>query len=319
MKKIILITLLAIMLLTVSACGNNGDKKAIGDTFIGGNEGLKLSFAPDAPPATTADNKQQSFDIGIQIENRGEYQVDSKDILVTVEGFSPEAFGVSKADLTNIPLGDEVIERRIRTPDGNVIEPPYVEAIVSNLEYQQKAPGNLNFPIRAQACYLYETNAISKLCIKENLLKQEDDDLCKINSARELSTSGAPVQITNMQQSGAGKDKTRFTFTIANQATGKIYKESSECELATSVENKVWVEIQDLDKAEVTCTGLQGGATGREGYVTLSGGTPRDVTCTAKFSEADRTNRIESFNIKLAYKYKEFIDTNIEVQYTPED
>lgn len=318
MKKTILIAMLTVLLLTVSACDNGGENVG-GDTFIGGNEGLKLTFAPDAPPLTTADNKQQSFDVGIQIENRGEYQVDNDDIMITVEGFSPEAFGVTKADLSDVSIGDDVIERRIRTPDGTVIEPPYVEAVVSDLEYQQSAPGNLNFPIRAQACYLYETNAITKLCIKEDLLKQEDDDLCKINSVRELSTSGAPVQITNLQQTGAGRDKTRFTFTIANQDTGKIYKENSVCEPQSSVENKVWVEIEDLDSAIVDCTGLQDGNSERQGYVSMAGGTPRDVTCTAKFAEGDRTNRIESFNIKLRYNYKEYIDTSIEVQYTPED
>lgn len=318
MKKTILIAMLAILLITVSACDQNKEP-AGGETYIGGNEGLKMTFAPDAPPLTTADNKQQSFDVGVQIENRGEYEVSSDDIRITVEGFSPEAFGVTKADLNDVPLNDNVIERRIRTPDGVIIEPPYVEAVVSDLEYQQAAPGNLNFPIRAQACYLYETDAISKLCIKEDLLKQDDEDLCKINAVRELSTSGAPVQITNLQQSGAGRDKTRFTFTIANQDTGRIYKENSECEPQSSIENKVWVEIEDLEGAEVDCTGLQDGSTKREGYVSMSGGTPRDVTCTAKFDEGQRTNRVESFNIKLRYNYREYIDTGIEVQYTPED
>ncbi|MCF7866663.1 hypothetical protein K9M18_04490, partial [Candidatus Woesearchaeota archaeon] len=199
MKKIILVLMLIVML-SFSACNNNNAETGVTNTYIGGSEGIKMEFAPDAPPATTADGEQQNFNIVVQLSNKGESDVETKDAKVTIKGFLPEAFGKTKADLEINP--DEKIEKRIRTPDGTIIEPPYIEAIVEDLEYQNKEPGNINLPIRAEICYLYETNVATKLCIKEDMLKQEDDDICEINSNRDVSSSGAPVQISKVSQTG---------------------------------------------------------------------------------------------------------------------
>ena len=306
---------MVIALLALAAC-DEGEETSIRGTYIGGSEGIKMEFAPDAPPEMTADNKQQNFDIVVQLTNKGEADVEAEDAQVTIKGFLPEAFGKSKGDLEINP--DETVEGRIRTPDGTIIEPPYIEAIVEDLEYQNKEPGNIQLPIRAEICYLYETNIATKLCIKEDMLKQEDDDICEISSTRSVSSSGAPVQVSKVSQTGAGRDKTRFTFTIANVDTGKVYRENSDCSPSTTDENKVYVEILELEGSEVKCTGLQGG-TEDTGYITLSGGTPRDVTCTATFSESQRTDRLQPFQIRLSYNYNEFIEQPIEIVYTPED
>ncbi|MCF7872302.1 hypothetical protein K9L97_04685 [Candidatus Woesearchaeota archaeon] len=315
MKKISIITLIVAMLI-ITACSGGNNQTEISTTYIGGSEGIKLEFAPDAPPAQTADNQQQSFDIAVQLTNKGEADVEPEDALVTIKGFLPEAFGKSKADLEINP--EEKMERRIRTPEGSIIEPPYVEAIVENLEYQSSEPGNIQLPIRAELCYLYETNIATKLCIKEDMLKQEEDDICKINDNRAFSSSGAPVQVTKVSQSGAGREKTRFTFTVANVNTGKVYRDHTSCAPSSTDDNKVFVEIVNLEGADVTCTGLQGGSEST-GYITLTGGTPRDVTCTATFAEDQRTDRLQNFGIRLMYNYKEYIEQNIEIVYTPED
>lgn len=322
MKKTLFFVMVAALLI-VSACNNTPKGPDTAGTYIGGNEGLKINFAQDAPPATIADNKQQSFDIVVEINNKGEYKVPKEDASVKIVGIPPEAFGVSKADFEKQPNYD--IERRIKNPDGNIIEPAMVQTDFSNLKYQYQEPGNQELPIRAELCYSYQTDVSTKLCVKEKMTSTNANDICQVNGNLDVASSGAPVQITKIMQSGAGIDKTRFTFTIANVDTGSVFKDDSTCD-ATSYndKNKVFVQINDLltrGASKVDCTGLQrvSSTDTSSGYVTLNGGTPRDVSCTVTFPKAQRTDRLQPFSITLKYKYWEYIDSKVLVQYTPKD
>lgn len=320
MRQTILLVMMLVAVLAVSAC-TTGKGPNVGDTYLGGTEGLKITYAADAPPDMVADNKQESFDVIVQITNKGETAVAENDAKITISGIPPESFGKSKTDFLINP--DEAIDKRIKNPDGTVIEPPLVEAIVPNLQYQYAEPGNIQFErVRAEICYLYETNVSAKLCVLEKMTQPEDDDVCVINENKGFSSSGAPVQVTKIQQSGGGRDSTRFTFTIANVDTGAIYKQSTSCDPITQEENKVWVEITGLTDrnggaSTVRCTGLRDGTSEANGYVAMTGGTPRDVSCTVTFPEAQRTDREQPFNIRLKYNYKEFIDKPLLIQYTP--
>jgi len=322
MKKILFFVLVT-ALLVVSACNNTPKGPDASGTFIGGNEGVKINFAQDAPPATIADNNQQSFDIVVEMNNKGEYTVPNNDATVKISGIPPDAFGVSKSDFEKNPPED--LSSRIKNPDGNIIEPATIQTDFSGLEYQYQEPGNQELPIRAEICYGYQTDISSKLCIKEKMTSTAKEDICQVNGNLDVASSGAPVQITKITQSGAGVDKTRFTFTIANVDTGKVFKDDSTCdETVYNDKNKVFVQINDLldrGASKVDCTGLQGisATDASSGYVTLNGGTPRDVSCTATFPEGQRTNRLQPFSITLKYKYWEYIDSKVLVQYTPKD
>lgn len=319
MKNYVLIIML-IGILTLSAC-TPGGKTDVGNekTYLGGSQGLKIAFAEGAPPKTVSDvGGEQLFDIVIDIENKGEHSVKTDDAKIKIVGFPPAAFGKTIESLKGEP--EENIEPRRKNPDGTIIEPPIVQTIFGELGYKYKEPGNVDFPVIAEICYNYETNVASTLCIKENLNQNDEDDFCDVSSSRVLSSSGAPVQVTKIMQSPAGKDKTRFTFTIANMDTGKIYKKAAGCEDKTQYENKVYVEIENLlDRGadEVKCVGLSGGENSYSGTVSMTNGQPRDIGCTVKMT--DRSDRLQPFNIKLSYDYFEDIRTNVIVEYTPED
>lgn len=321
MKKVLLIGLI-IGMLALTACGGNNNKEDIGDTYLGGSQGLKISFANGAPPDSVSDiGGEQSFDIIVDVENMGEDDVETSEALVSIVGFPPKAFNKNVADLKEVQP-EEKIEGRQKNPDGTVIESPLVQVVFEDLAYQYAEPGNVQFPVIAEICYLYETNVASSLCIKDNLNKDEEDDFCKVSSSRQVSSSGAPVQVTRIQQSPAGKDKTRISFTVDNVGGGKIFKYDSEnsCDnTKISNENKVWVEIENLlDRGAdgVKCSGLLGGTQSDNGYVLLNKGNSADVLCTITMTE--RSDRLQPFNIKLTYDYFESIRKDIVVEYTPE-
>jgi hypothetical protein len=319
MRKILIATLI-VLALVISACSGGGNQQDNTKTYIGGSQGLKIKFATGAPPVQVSDiGGDESFDIIVEIENKGEEPVLASDAYISIKGFPPEAFGKSVGDVTDV-APDENIDARIKTADATIIEPPMIYTTIEGLKYQYAEPGNVQYPVRAEICYLYETSIASKLCIKEDMTQNDDGDICDVSGMRDISSSGAPVQVTKIQQSGAGKDKTRFTFTIANQDTGLVFKKGNGCQTTNAYENKVYVQIENLlDRGadSVSCVGLSGGNSDSEGYVTLTEGQSRDVSCTVTMVE--RSDRLQPFNIRLSYDYMEYVDTNILIEYTPDE
>ncbi len=311
-KKIILaILVLAVFLMT--ACTQQTPVTNTG--YIGGTQGLEIAFLQGAPPSTVSSGGEQDFDIVVEVQNKGEYYVEANEAFVKISGFSPSTFGVTNADLiTNLT---EDVEPNTKQPDGTIIASPPISVEFTGFNYEQNESVSREFPIRAEICYKYQTEAAAELCVKEEFTSTTKDSICEVNSARAMSTSAAPVQVTNLKQSSAGKDKTRVTFTVSNMDTGKIFKTGNSCDDKTiSNQNKVFVEILGLDynsADSVKCVGLSEGS-GSAGYVTLSGGEPREVSCTITLT--DRNNRIEPFNIRLTYDYWKFIDTRMTVQHT---
>jgi len=312
MKKIIF-ALLLIVAMFVTACTPTEQNTGT-QGFIGGSKGLDIAFYEQSPPATTPDNKQQEFDIIVDITNGGEAQVETDKVYVQLSGFLPESFGRTMADMKRSP--EDMIDKNIKNPDGSVIAPPVTSVIFPGFNYEPIEVASREYPIRAEICYEYITKAAAELCIKENFNSNKADDICQVNADRGLSTSGAPVQITSLKQSTAGADKTRFTFTVQNMDTGSIYKSDSACEKVTSNENKVFVKINGLGE-DVRCVGLSGvGSVADAGYVTLVPGQARDVSCTV--TVVNRNNRIQPFTIDMSYAYWKYVDTKILIEHTPE-
>jgi hypothetical protein len=311
MKKT-LFTLLLVMTLLVSACG--GSTGPTGTGYIGGNSGLDIAFYEGAPPATTPDGGQQEFDIILDVTNKGEDAVEIEEAYIEISGFPPEALGVTMAQLRkNLP---ERMEARIKSGDGTIIDAPVVPVSFEGFNYMDTEISGRDVTVRAEICYEYQTYAAAELCIKENFNINKENDLCQVTGVRTLSSSGAPVQVTNLRQSTAGTDKTRFTFSISNVDTGSIYRTDSECVDGFTNQNKVFVKISGLgtNSGDVKCVGLSGGTTDA-GYVSLVPGMAKEISCT--FTVTDRNNRIEPFNIELSYAYWKFVDKIIQVQYTP--
>ncbi len=309
MRKLIF-ALLLVMAMLVAACTETTGPTGTG--FIGGNTGLDISFYPGAPPESTPDGGQQEFDIIVDISNGGEYAVEPDGVYLELSGFPPESLGVSLDELRKNP--PERIEANIKSGDGTIISAPTVPVSFEGFNYMDTEISGRDVIIRAEICYEYQTRAAAELCIKENFNSNKANDLCQVDGSRSLSTSGAPVQITNLRQSTAGTDKTRFTFSIQNMDTGSVYRTDSECVEGFTNENKVFVKISGLGSDSVKCVGLTGG-TGDAGYVTLLSGQAKEVSCTVTVT--NRNNRIQPFTIDLSYAYWKFLDKTIQVQYTP--
>ena len=260
-------SILLILLLLLAACQGQDTGPADGTPFLGGSQGLVLSFLEDSPPQTVYDKGQMTFGITVKLENNGEWDVPHERIFVDILGFEPSLFGASSSSLTKSPSDD--IVGRGREEFRQEVAPSFID--FERLKYVGEIPGaELSFPVRANACYFYGTIATTKLCSRANLISPTPDGLCNVNEPKEVFNSGAPVQVTSLTQSPRAADKIGFTFKINHVGTGQIFEQEKLCdESQRTFENRVYVEVKGL--SNVQCTGLEGSATDR-GFTVLNGG-----------------------------------------------
>ena len=121
MKKAILISFVALMLLFAYGCGQTDEQPgAVGSKFVGGKEGLAISFAPGSLPDKVLD-QGQPFGISVVMTNRGDHTVENgADATVKITGIDPTDFGVSAADLVQDAPGP--IRGAQKDVSGNVIQ-----------------------------------------------------------------------------------------------------------------------------------------------------------------------------------------------------
>lgn len=317
MNKKLLLTTLAILVIVVSGCDADSGTGPGDSGFAGGTKGVEIAFLQNSPPPSVSDGGQEPFPVTVTLTNRGEYEVPKEDIFVRITGFSATEFGVTNDDLTKHPDVDLVAT--IKGPDGVVIPAPTEYLDFGEFNYQGHAIGNLEFPFKAEVCYKYETTAVSDICVKENFNSVDPSDLCKVSGTRRVSNSGAPVQVMSVSQAPGGVDRTRVTFSVQNRdVAGRVFTFDTQCDIAQINRNKVFVTVSGVSENPqdtVICTGLQGGGSA-SGYLILSDGTPREVSCTIQLS--DRNPRIQPFRITLEYDYSKHVQQNLQVVHMPE-
>ncbi len=310
MKKIATVVLL---LLLVIAC-KPGAKKSVSieSPFVGGTQGIVLGFQDFRKEVFDGGN--DPFDIIVKLENKGEALVNSGNVKVKISGINPAEFSKSDESLVlNAP--EEVIEVR-KNPQGGFLPGPQVFVEFTGLNHKSPIAGaSAQFTIRADVCYLYRTQAVSKLCVRENLLTPRAGGICELNENKPLYNSGAPVQIADFKESTRAKDKVGFTFEVKNSGNGDVFERNSVCDLSQrKFENRVYV-IVNTGLAGLQCTGLEGTSTGAEGFVTLYGGT-KIVSCSQSIST--RSDFEQLVSVEAIYDYAQSIQDTLAVKSTGE-
>jgi len=307
MKKLII----AFLLLTIMivACEPGAEIPEEGVPFIGGTTGLLISFVEDAPPPEVYDGGDFPFDIELKLQNEGERTIKKEDTIVKISGIDPAEFGKTAADfIKNSP--DDLVAKT-KDAQGNIIESSPVYVTFADLNHEQLVTGDLNYPIFATACYKYGTDAISRICIKENLL--EKGGVCEVQGEKPVLNSGAPVQVTSLTESIIGTNKIRLTFRIEHKGNGRVSKAGTECNKENLRENmnQVFVSVS-TGLPNLECDRLKEG-TGNTGYLRLTDGSAvlsceQPVTAVGAF--------LKTVDMKLEYDYEEDVVTSLIVRHT---
>ncbi len=312
MKYTKLVLLMGFLMILLVGCQQQAAKTTVNKAFVGGTQGLAISFLPGVPPSTIFD-KNSPFQVGIKIQNIGEFDITNpSDIRAYITGINPADFGVSSSQLTmNSP---EALNGVHLDASGNTVQGDSTTLQFPTMNYASTVSGSAPFTVRANVCYEYGTKAQASLCVRKDLTgASTDQGICNPNGAISVQSSGAPIGITSMQEEAAGAKEVDFYFTIQDlgASTDTLYKSNVGCDGVLTDQNWVYVNIADTSLGNLVCSGLQGG-TATSGYVELYNNQAQ-VRCA---QTVDNPNDFQKLiQISLGYEYQQYVDTQITINH----
>jgi hypothetical protein len=313
MKKLLL-TLLIILSLVITACGEGEVSADNTRSFLGGTTGLAIEFVEGEPPTEVVDGGNMPFTTTVKLMNKGEWAVLKEDVTITLKGFDSADFGVTTADLVDINPAEDILKNDINPDTGDAINAPDVYVTFATLNFMRVLSGNQEFPFVVDACYQYGTIANAKLCIKENLLDTTNEDVCIVSGKKDIENSGGPLQAITFDEFTAGQDAVSFTVTLKDQGTGKLAALGSGCDQTPANKGVVKITV-DTGLADLFCSGLtSSGVNGTAFYgnTKLTVG-EKPVRCTQPI--ADKSDKIKIVDVTLEYDYLESAATTVLIKH----
>jgi predicted small secreted protein len=304
--KNMVIVLICLTALVLAGCDNSQSSSGTGRAFIGGTDAVEFNFMEETPPSEVYDGGQQEFEVTVNLENKGEYDVAKGDIQVELSGFYPADFSSPTTSMNP----EEDLERSYIDPDGVVQMGTITYVNFPGFNFVGSLAGNNKYTIRAEVCYKYGTKAQADLCVLDDLTSTEEE-VCKVNEIKSIESSSAPVQVENFEEEVAGNRKVKFSFDIVHRDTGLVSKLGSGCDTELTNKNKAWVEVS-TGIGSLSCSGLDGG-TSTTGYTTLYSG-KRKIICMQDLTGVSG-NFEKKANVLLKYDYKEHKERDVLVKH----
>jgi len=307
MKKILPILALLVVLF-LAACAT--ETNTVTGPFVGGVKGLTAKFIADLPPDNVYDQGQYPFEIHLEVENSGEYDINASSATISILGIDPKSFG---NPVMMRPSPENLAGAR-KDSNGNVIAGTKARFEFPGFSYTQSVAGDTSFIITADMCYAYGTKATSKLCVKKDMAGTSKG-VCTVEGDKVVFSSGAPVHISSLRESNVGSNKISFTFTIKHVAEGlekgDILEKGSKCSTNFSKKDKVYVKVETGFSTPAECSSLGGS---NAGLVTLSGG-ERIITCKQTLAASELGDYEKPIDILVQYDYEQRITKSIIVKH----
>ena len=315
MKRGIIVVLLLISILVISGCKDFGiGKKKVPSpqqqAFVGGTKGLEVAFALDQPPNTVLDNNQETFFITLLVKNVGEFTIPIGKLIASLSGVQQNSFGISSINvLNNFDLFGVGKDREFITPGGE----DFIE--FGEASFKPDIPGTTSFPLRADVCYLYQTRAVSSICLKRNVLKKDFSDVCEINNNNvQVENSGGPIQITNVRENSIGNNKLKISFKIVNKDVGAVYEPGTFTNTCVGHE-------EDKDRVKITVTNPQNNfnvecvqiGNRNSGTIKLIN-KEKDVSCLISTSNLQEVSFKDILLFTADYQYRQAVQTTLVVE-----
>jgi hypothetical protein len=328
MNKVIVLLVIFVATVFLTGCGG-GSGTTVGQTFIGGTEGLRTTFLPGSPPDRTTDGSTSGFSIVVKAENIGETDVDPEDGYVQIWGLDAGTY--SATQYANFKQGfTDPIRGAVKSFDGSVIDGGVSTIEFGDLSYTPVIQGDLPQTIWANICYRYTTKVATQICVK-NTAEQalNGKQICEVEGEKNPQNSGGPIQVTSLKESYAGTGKMGLTLTITHSGTGDaFFKDDGNNLNCNNVESnndkgKVKVEFDPVQvngkSIRVDCPSLSD-----DGYVRLFGADGQAATqtvyCTVDVAGGDTSAQTPivvqvPLSFKLSYVYLQHIEQNMNIRH----
>jgi hypothetical protein len=272
-NRIILVLFVFVALIFTSGCnGNTPEEETTSDTG-----GISVEFMPGAPPAQISED-DVSFDLGVKLENNGEYDLDeylieydTDGVVVSETGDLISVFLLGVNPATIGLCGDDGCITELRH-NGGLGGAHYINSdlVPGELVHMNWVNGSDNSPFYdlaissdqkltfvAQVCYPYKTVATASACFSDNAYAQATgSETCSVSGEKTVTNTVAPIKVTKLVENPAGRDKANaagkyaFTFTVKNVGGGTVYantKSISECAtLGVAPLNANQIEVESV-------------------------------------------------------------------------
>lgn len=308
----LILSLIAVALL-IAGCQNGGDSISSGKAFVGGTEGLSMNFVENEPPAIVSEGGEDFFDITLLLKNQGEFDLRPGDIIISLQGINRDAFSLpSLSQVNTFPLEGKDMVR------GDIVVGEEEEIRYEGASFKYDLDADFQVDLTADTCYNYATAAVATLCLKRNPGERGSLDQCEVNNPSiNVENSGAPVQITGLDQVSRGRNSVRITFDVAKTGSGIVFEPGTfreVCRITNDVYNKIdRVHIKLIPttiNTQISCSRF-GGAS--EGTVDMLGGT-KTIICTIDTTNLQDAAFNERLRMFLDYQIHDSVSTSFVVE-----
>jgi len=307
-KRIVFITF-TISLLILIGCDRQSNITISKTTpFVGGSKSLELKFVAGEPPEEALDQDQLPFVVSVSVENLGEFDVLKEDVTIELRGFRPADFN-NPVVLKN---PEEDLDKTFIDTDGNEIPGTFAHVTFDGFSYTDTLQANNEFPILADVCYKYGTEAQLDLCYLEDLTDIDENEVCEVRGSKSVASSASPVSVESLKEDLGGTEKISFTFEVVHRGPGLLSRLGTDCNDVDVHQNKnrVFVEV-DTDLPGLSCTGLANG-TATSGFATLNSG-KRNIRCTQ--DNPGDGDYIKKAFVTLSFDYRQTERTEILIRH----
>ncbi len=308
MKKSYVYILLIILAVFVSGCNGNTDDVP-GKSFVGGDDGLEISFIDDEPPERVLDNNAEQFFITVSLKNKGEHTIESGKAIVTLSGISKDQFQIDSLSKKNQNQMPGVVKERTSSLEGGL------DDVTFTAKFKQDLNQDFIPSITANICYAYGTRALSNICLRRDIVRREQEGECVVDEDKDIENSGAPIQIISLKERRAGSNEIKLIFEVQNKGTGKSFARTAfnngVCGEDPTKEDFINVEVKPISKVSVRCDKFAGTASG---VVRLNSEGKTTVSCDISTAGLQDNAFEEPLNINLDYIYKERISKQVTVE-----
>jgi hypothetical protein len=304
--------ILAACIVLALLCACAGGQTTNLQSFLGGTQGLSIVFETNAPPTEVFDGGGYPFDVAVKLQNRGEYTVAVNKAKVTISGIKASEFDKTDAFMSR-SAPEQLLARSVDTA-GKILEPSPLFMEFKDFNHKAAITGSiLSYPIKAEVCYNYATIAVSKLCVRRNLINPGIGGICTIDGEKPLAVSGAPVQVSSMREFQRSQSSIGFTFVIKHAGTGSVFELDSLCPADRAKEDSVKVKVE-TGMEGLSCQRLNPESPGVVSGAVKLYGEETPITCTQTVSSpADFEMPIK---MTISYDYRDEVQTTVSVKHS---
>ncbi len=312
---VLFLGILLIISLVFAGCTSKPTNVRRLTSYIGGSDGLAIGFSKNAPPDKVLDERQEEFDVSLDIQNKGEYTVLPGEIIATLSGINGEAFNLPFLTAKNLFQLERTINDRGVTREGGRNDLSFTNNGIATITVDYA--NDFTTDIVADVCYKYRTVGVASICLKKNTLQLKNTDACLIDNDKvEFENSGAPIQVTKVETRKAGRNDIKVTFLVENKGAGEVYVPGTftdSCAGHEKDEARLHVALASPSSRISFRCDLFNGAS--EGDVKLYD-KKRQISCIVNTASLQDTAYEDPINIQIDYVYRNALFKTITIENT---